>query len=128
MTTHVDRTPTVAENVAVLLHRSQVKQQTVAHRLGMTGATMSRRMSGQQPWLLWEVQALAEFFGVTLDELAGDLPSRAQWEARPKGFEPLTFCSVVGGPVLRLIPGGRTGVKSGLTADCLPALVRVVAS
>lgn len=69
----------IGENIAATLFRVRLKQQQLAHGIGMTPATLSRRMLGQQAWLFWEVQAIAEFFGLSLDELSGELPPFVSW-------------------------------------------------
>ena len=83
----------VSENVVTLLHRSRMKQHQLAAAVGMSPQTMSRRLSGSQPWSFWEVQAIASFFEVTLEQLAGELPSLSQWSSvRHQGLEPRTRC------------------------------------
>lgn len=72
----------VAENIATTLHRARIKQLQLAISVGMTQPTLSRRMTGQQPWLFWEVQAIADYLGVTLAEITTDLPSRDEWQVR----------------------------------------------
>lgn len=72
----------LVENVTTMLFRCGERQQDAAHQVGMTPATFSRRMSGQQPWLLREVRALSAHFGVTLSELTTGLPSYDEWQAR----------------------------------------------
>lgn len=72
----------ISENVATVLHRVGMKRQQLAITVGMTPQTMSRRLSGQQPWWMWEVQMVADYFGLSLVEITTDLPSFDEWQAR----------------------------------------------
>src|SRR5437868_3895927 len=71
----------ISENIAALCHRAGTNQTRVAGAIGLTIASMSRKMAGG-PWLYSEVATIAELLGVTTDELAGTLPSREEWRAR----------------------------------------------
>ena len=65
-----------------------LKQDELAQRIGVSRQTISHwERGGAQP-SLGDAAALARVTGVTLDWLAGG-------EARPEGFEPPTFWSVV---------------------------------
>jgi hypothetical protein len=71
----------ISENIAALCHRAGTNQTRVAGAIGLTVASMSRKMAGG-PWLYSEVVTIAELLGVTAEELAGTLPSREEWRAR----------------------------------------------
>lgn len=71
----------VSENVETLIRRTKASQSSVGAAVGMSQPTMSRRLKNEQPWLLWEVTALASHFGVTLEQLMGTLPSLLEWRA-----------------------------------------------
>lgn len=72
----------VAENIATTLHRAHMRQRQLAVAVGVSQPTLSRRMLGAQPWLLWEVQTIADYFGLTLTEITTDLPTRDEWQVR----------------------------------------------
>lgn len=82
----------VSENVLTLMHRTRMRQQQLAAAIGLTPQTMSRRLAGTQPWAFWEVAAIARFYGVTLEELSGTLPTLGEWSVRHEGLEPPTRC------------------------------------
>lgn len=82
----------VADNVVLLLRRTHTTQQKLGTATGISPQTLSRRLAGSQPWMMWEVQAIARFFRVTLDEMTGDLPSKSELSVRHEGLEPPTRC------------------------------------
>ena len=82
----------VADNVVLLLRRTHTTQQKLGTAVGISPQTLSRRLAGEQPWMMWEVQAIARFFRVSLDEITGDLPSKAELSVRHQGLEPRTRC------------------------------------
>lgn len=55
--------------VAQLRNELGYTQPEVAKVLGITVAAYSRKENGKRPWFEVEMQKLAEFFGVTLDEI-----------------------------------------------------------
>lgn len=71
----------ISENIAALCRRAGTNQTRLAGEVGLTVASMSRKMAGG-PWLYTEVVALAAALGVTPEELAGQLPDREEWRAR----------------------------------------------
>ncbi len=121
---------TIGENVNTLLFRAGLSRRQLSLALGYPQATFARKVAGTSPWGYVEVRRVAEFFRVATDELAGDLPSREDWQVRwddvrLQGFEPRTFCSVVQVPALRLVLGG---VIKTMTQDERPRHLRAVAS
>lgn len=67
MTTHYEPTHVsdlVAENVRALMARTRTKQQALAVALGMTQGAVSKKVNGDRPFTLDEVEAVAEHFGV----------------------------------------------------------------
>lgn len=79
----------IAENVAISLHRAQMKQSALATAAGISQPTLSRRMAAQQSWHYDEVEIIAGVFGLSAVELATDLPSFDEWQAR---WEALCAC------------------------------------
>ncbi len=71
----------ISENIAALCRRAGTNQTRLAGEVGLTVASMSRKMAGG-PWHYAEVVAIAELLGVTPEELAGTIPDRETWRAR----------------------------------------------
>jgi transcriptional regulator with XRE-family HTH domain len=59
----------VTEEISVLLLRRRMTAQDLARKLGWSQSAMSRRMVGDQPFDLDELQRIAELFGVTIADL-----------------------------------------------------------
>ena len=103
----------VSENIALTMHRARIKERQLAAAVGISQATLNRRVRGEQPWMLWEVQAIADFLSLTLQEITTDLPSYEEWRAR-RDSNPKPSVLEFGRPNLRLI------VNTGLTANRIP--------
>lgn len=59
----------VTAEIRAELARRKITAQRLAHAVGMSKQTMSRRMTGAAPFDLAEVEAIADFFGMTPSEL-----------------------------------------------------------
>ena len=59
----------VAEEIGVLLFRRRMTALDLARRLGLSQSAMSRRMVGDQPFDLDEIQRIAEALGVPVVDL-----------------------------------------------------------
>lgn len=62
----------VAERVKGLAADREMSMRTVASNVGMTQATMSRRVNGLSNWRYTEVAHLARFFGVSVAYMVGE--------------------------------------------------------
>ena len=70
-----------------MMQRAGIKGMQLAEAASMTPATFSRRMAGKQAWTLFEVEMIAMYFGLQLDELVYELPSIEEWERRTAAEE-----------------------------------------
>jgi hypothetical protein len=112
---HSNTDAVIAENVNTLIHRARETASELARAIGMSKATLSRKMSGASGWYYVEVEAVAGHYDVTPAELAGVLPSLEEWYAiRDSNPEPADMSSR---PVLTLI----LGVNRGLTTNRIQA-------
>lgn len=112
----------VSLNVKTLVKRAKIKQQDLARAVGIPAATLSRRLNNQQAWLFSEVAEVATFFGVTVEELSGDLPSFIDWAHDVIGTASGTRTP---NPLIWSIPERSLKVvKGGLTVDRRLASVR----
>jgi transcriptional regulator with XRE-family HTH domain len=59
----------VSENVKVLMARRGVRQPQIMAILGMSQAAVSRRLNGQHPWDIDELERISEAFEVPVTEL-----------------------------------------------------------
>ena len=100
-----------SENITTMLFRMGWKQKDLVPVMRITGTTIGRKLKNGNDWTLTEVELAAQAFYLSVGELIGDLPNWEEWrsrlaakddetpaensggfgEARPKGFEPLTF-------------------------------------
>ncbi|MFA4084263.1 helix-turn-helix domain-containing protein [Mycobacteroides salmoniphilum] len=90
---------TVARRIRGLLGEKRISQAKFAKMLETNTASMSRRLSGEYPIDLAEVEKYAAALGVSPMRLLTGRPDGGSGpdgpDVRPKGFEPLTFWSVV---------------------------------
>ena len=85
---------TVARRIRGLLGEKRISQAAFARLLGTNVASMSRRLSGDHPIDLAEVEKYAAALGVSPERLLTGRPDGNDPGGpgvRPKGFEPLTF-------------------------------------
>lgn len=80
----------VTENVRIMIDRADTTQSELGRTIGLNSATMSRKMTRHSDWTFTEAQALASALDITLDELAGDLPTYEEWVTRRRGEAPPT--------------------------------------
>jgi transcriptional regulator with XRE-family HTH domain len=59
----------VAATIRAEMARHKCRQQTIADALGLSVASVSRRLSGEQPFELDELATVAELFGLTVSDL-----------------------------------------------------------
>jgi len=59
----------VSENVRALMARTKTKQQSLADALGMTQGAVSKKMNGDRPFTLDELELVASHFGVPITVL-----------------------------------------------------------
>lgn len=59
----------VAANVRALLARNRATQAQLAALLGVSNATVSRRMTGELPWDVDELALIAARYGTTVESL-----------------------------------------------------------
>lgn len=123
---HVDAV--ISENVNTLIHRSRETAAELARTLGMSKATLSRKMIGVGGWYYVEVEAIAAHYDVTPAELAGVLPNLTEWNERRACRESNPKPSVLVLPVTRrltleLLAGGR---RAGVPSPSSAALLRAV--
>lgn len=72
MTTHTEPlhvSDLVAENVRALMARTRTKQRALADALGMTQGAISKKLNGDRPFTLDEIEVIAQHFGVPLASL-----------------------------------------------------------
>ena len=72
MTTHYEAphiSDLVAENVRVLMARTRTKQNTLANALGMTQGAVSKKLNGDRPFTLDEIELVAAHFEVPITDL-----------------------------------------------------------
>lgn len=62
----VDPRLAVAEEILALMGRTRTRQTTLAHAIGLSQPSLSKRLSGQQPFDLDELLAIADYFGVEI--------------------------------------------------------------
>jgi transcriptional regulator with XRE-family HTH domain len=76
---HTDEQETYGEKVAAEVRavaaRKRVTGQRLAHAVGMTPMSMSRRMTGHQPFDIDELAAVATALGVRVEDLLPHLDS-----------------------------------------------------
>jgi transcriptional regulator with XRE-family HTH domain len=85
---------TVARRIRGLLGEKRISQAKFAKMLETNTASMSRRLSGEYPIDLAEVEKYAAALGVSPMRLLTGRPDGSGPDGpdvRPKGFEPLTF-------------------------------------
>lgn len=63
----------VTANIRAELARRDLKQPDLATALGMHPMSVSKRMTGQVAWSIDELQTIADWFGVRLTDLIGDV-------------------------------------------------------
>ena len=80
----------IGQRVHHVLWRRKLQQRDVAAAMGITQSTLSRRLRGESAWFAGDLVALAEVLGVSVGWLFGE-----ETVVRPKGFEPLTFWTVL---------------------------------
>ena len=61
--------------LTVLMHRQGLKRSTVAKELGMSQASLYRRMTGESPWTLQEMYGLSDLLGITTDDWGKMFPN-----------------------------------------------------
>ncbi|HEY9523901.1 MAG TPA: helix-turn-helix transcriptional regulator [Thermopolyspora sp.] len=71
----------ISENVSILLHRSRMSATGLAREIGMSKATMNRKIA-MGPWHYVDLARIARFYAVTVEELVGGLPSPGDWDVR----------------------------------------------
>lgn len=64
--------PDIAGAVRAELARQRKPQQGLRERLGISRATLTRRLSGQSPFDANELVVVADYLGVTVAELVGE--------------------------------------------------------
>lgn len=72
MTTHYEAphiSDLVSENVRALMARTRTKQQALAVALGMTQGAVSKKVNGDRPFTLDELELVADYFGVPVQSL-----------------------------------------------------------
>lgn len=72
MTTHYEPphiSDLVSENVRALMARTRTKQQALADALGMTQGAVSKKLNGDRPFSLDEIEMVAAHFGVPITAL-----------------------------------------------------------
>ncbi len=69
MTTPTTATQRVADTIRAELARRRISQTVVAERLGLSQATVSRRLLGEYPFTVDEVDTIAEMLGLTASDL-----------------------------------------------------------
>ena len=72
MTTHYEpphASELVAENVRALMARTKAKQADLANALGMTQGAVSKKVNGDRPFTLDEIDHVARLFGVPVGSL-----------------------------------------------------------
>jgi transcriptional regulator with XRE-family HTH domain len=72
MTTHYEPphvSDLVSENVRALMARTRTRQQALALVLGMTQGAVSKKVNGDRPFTLDEVEIVARHFGVPIASL-----------------------------------------------------------
>ncbi len=65
----------VGKNLHLMMWQRGITQERLARRLGVTQATVSRKIKGRTPWTLTEVYEAAAALGVTPEELLPHLDS-----------------------------------------------------
>ncbi len=75
----------VAANVRAEAARRRVEQRDIARALAMSRAAVSDRFRGRTPWTLSEVEGLARFLRVSLEEL---LLPRLDSNQQPSDYVP----------------------------------------
>jgi len=63
---------TTAANVRAEMARRQVRQVTLAQRLGLSQAAISRRINGETEFSVAELLAVADLLGVSASALLGE--------------------------------------------------------
>lgn len=112
---------TVAANIRGELGRLDVTQSELAHYLGLSEMAVSRRMKGYTEFSSTEIQAIADYFGMT----PGDLFAEQQRKRRTGGGTTFTGENTVRRGSLKLVgPEGleppASSVKSRELADVIP--------
>ena len=80
----------VAENVRVLMARRLTRQITVAHWIGITQGALSKKLHGDRPFTLDEIETLAAGFGVPAYTLLVDAQHNTPVTGRYTTFRPVT--------------------------------------
>jgi transcriptional regulator with XRE-family HTH domain len=96
----------IGQRVHHVLWRRKLQQRELASALGITQSTLSRRLRGESAWFAGDLVAVADALGVSVGWLFGEDET-----VRPKGFEPLTFWSVLWASVKRV------AIRVTLSAD-----------
>lgn len=60
---------TIGEAVSLLLAKTKQSREQLAMVMRCSTKTIGRRIRGEEPWLAWEVAAVAEHFGVPVQKL-----------------------------------------------------------
>jgi transcriptional regulator with XRE-family HTH domain len=69
-----ERTPSVivGDNIRAEMARQRVTQQELGRQLGLTGASVSRRLTGLTPFTIDEISRIAGLLKVTVEDLVND--------------------------------------------------------
>jgi transcriptional regulator with XRE-family HTH domain len=59
----------VSEEILALMGRRRISQTKLAEHLGINQGTLSKRLRGTQPWTITDLEAVAEFFDVSITAL-----------------------------------------------------------
>lgn len=70
------------ENVTTLLFRMGWHRKDLAAAIGTSGASISRKLNGQNDWTIPEVEQMASALNVEVGQLLGELPDFNVWRAR----------------------------------------------
>lgn len=96
-------------HVKVALLLRQERQQHLADGVGMNPAGISRRLSGAVPWTVFELDAVAAYFGTSTSALVTDSPEFLNSIRVPDEREPWSdrHYEQAGLPVIPRRRGGR---------------------
>lgn len=75
----------ISQNITTLRHLNELTQEELATRLGVSRQTVAKWESGESVPDLVNAQALAELFGVTLDNLVTHSEEAAGFPVPPRG-------------------------------------------
>ena len=95
----------VGETINSLLFRTRTSNRALAAALGVTGATVGRKLRGEIGWSLQDLFDVATFFGIDVGDLLprrlvlGGYEPRPAWQTQPRpvplapptGLEPVTL-------------------------------------